>query len=88
MTTEQDSIAPNVSTRLRAEVFTELCAERGLNTKAAKAGALGVSEKTISRLIAGEDAAGIVAPALAIWRRCSFRSLFAVIDNATGEEMR
>lgn len=84
-----DQTAPDVTTKLRSEVFAELCAERGLKTAASIAEHLGVSERTLDRVTDGEDASGrFIAKVMARWPRLSFRSVFAVVDVTTGEERR
>lgn len=89
MTTEDTIDAPNVTTKLRHDAFTELCGERDLTTVAAIAKYLGVSEKTVSRVTDGGTPSGtFIGKTLARWPRCSFRSVFAVVDEITGEEVR
>jgi hypothetical protein len=90
MTTEDTIDAPNVTTKLRQDVFNELCQDRDLTTTAAIAKHIGVSEKTVSRVAeqGGTPSGTFIARTLARWPRCSFRSLFAVVDETTGKEMR
>lgn len=88
---------PEVTTKLRQRAFAEVCAERGLNTASAVASFVGLSEKTISRVVnigndpkfIPDDPSGrFIGRTLAAFKRLSFRSLFAVIDETTGEEVR
>lgn len=90
MTTENSATAPDVTVKLRRDVFAELCTERGLKTTAAIAEHLGLSERTVDRVL-NEDSDPsnrFIAKTLACWRRLSFRSLFAIVETKTGEERR
>ena len=71
-------------------VFEELCQERGLETNTAIARYMGVSPRQLKRIVGGDDdpSSRFIAMALARFPRCSFRSLFAVIDKKTGQERR
>lgn len=71
-------------------MFAELCAERGLKTTAAIAEHLGLSERTVDRVLDEDsDPSGrFIAKTLARWPRLSFRSLFAIVEIKTGEERR
>lgn len=95
--TADDAIAPNVTIKLRQSeangdrtVFAELCEERGLKTATAIAKHIGMSDKTVALIVDRDrDPSGkFIAQALARWPRCSFRALFAVVDETTGEERR
>jgi hypothetical protein len=97
MTTEDKPEAPSAVIRLRRAkagqgetVLAGLCDERDLKTTAAMAKYIGVSDKTVSRIVdhAGEASGRFIAKVLARWPMCSFRSLFAVVDETTGEELR
>lgn len=94
---ELEDTPPDVSVELRTSdkaegksVFEELCEERGLRTRAAIARYMGLSARQLKRILDRGDAPGnrFIAMALARFPRCSFRSLFAVIDKKTGLERR
>jgi predicted DNA-binding transcriptional regulator AlpA len=88
MTTRSETSA--VTVKLRREIFNKVCAERGLNTIAAVAKTIGLSERQVDRVVNdGDDPSGrFIGRALAAWPLLSFRALFAVVDETTGEEMR
>jgi hypothetical protein len=93
MTTEAeplDRIDAAVTVKLRRDRFVKVCAERGLNTNAAIATTVGLSERQIERIINdGADPSGrFIGRVLATWPMCSFRALFAVVNETTGEEVR
>lgn len=91
MTTEaEQQDGPAVTTKLRRTAFAQVCSERGLNTTAAIASAIGLSERQIERVIKenADPSARFIARCLANWPMLSFRSLFAVVDETTGEERR
>lgn len=94
---ELEDTPPDVSIELRASdkaentsVFEEMCEERGLTTHAARARYMGVSPRQLKRIVEHDDdpSSRFIAVALARFPRCSFRSLFAVIDKTTGKERR
>lgn len=91
-----DSIAA-ITVKLRRERFIKACDERGLKTDAAIATLVGLSEKTVRRVvnlndnpkIVPDDPSGqFIGRTLAAWPMYSFRALFAVVDETTGEEVR
>lgn len=94
MTTESEQLngttAPAVTTKLRRTAFAQVCAERGLETTAAIAAVIGLSEKTIDRVMnhSAEPSARFIGRTLAAWPMVGFRALFAVIDETTGKEVR
>lgn len=94
---ELEDTPPDVAIELRASdtaegksVFEEMCEERGLTTYAAKARYMAVSPRQLKRIVERDDSPSdrFIAVALARFPRCSFRSLFAVIDKKTGQERR
>jgi hypothetical protein len=93
----EPSTTPAVTVKLRQDAFKRVCAERGLTTITAIAATIGVSEKTIGRVVNIDDdpnfvpddpSARFIGRTLRVWPMCSFRALFAVIDETTGEEVR
>lgn len=82
--------APDVTVKLRRDRFAQVCAERGLKTTAAIAKTIRLSERQVDRVIDNGDdpSARFIGRTLAAWPLLSFRALFAVIDESTGEEMR
>lgn len=92
-----DPAPPEATTKLRRSesdrggtVLAELCGECGLKTTAAIAAYIGLSPRQTDRVVNhGDNPSGkFIAQALARWPRCSFRALFAVVDETTGEEVR
>lgn len=81
---------PDVTVKLRRDRFAQVCAERGLKTTTAIAKTIHLSERQVDRVINdGDDpSARFIGRTLAAWPLVSFRALFAVIDEVTGEEMR
>lgn len=79
-----------ITVKLRRDQFVKVCAERGLNTNTAIATTIGLSGRQIERVV--EHGAGpsgrFIGGVLAAWPMYSFRSLFAVVDESTGKEMR
>jgi hypothetical protein len=94
MTTKSEppttSPAPDVTVKLRRDRFAQVCAERGLKTTAAVAKTVHMSERQVDRVVTdGDDPSGrFIGRTLAAWPLLSFRALFAVVDETTGEEMR
>lgn len=82
--------APDVTVKLRRDRFAQVCAERGLKTTAAIAKTIHLSERQVDRVVNdGDDPSGrFIGRTLAAWPLVSFRALFAVVDETTGEEMR
>jgi len=94
MTAASESSAPTrateVTVKLRRDRFAQVCAERGLKTTAAVAATIHLSERQVDRVVKdGDDpSARFIGRTLAAWPLLSFRALFAVVDETTGEEMR
>ena len=82
--------ASEVTVKLRRERFAQVCTERGLKSTAAIARTIHLSERQVDRVVShGDDpSARFIGRTLAAWPLLSFRALFAVIDETTGEEMR
>lgn len=82
--------ASEVTVKLRRDRFAQVCAERGLKTTAAVAATIHLSERQVDRVVKdGDDpSARFIGRTLAAWPLLSFRALFAVVDETTGEEMR
>lgn len=82
--------ATDVTVKLRRDRFVQVCAERGLKTNAAIAKTIHMSERQVDRVVTdGDDPSGrFIGRTLAAWPLLSFRALFAVVDETTGEEMR
>lgn len=91
-TSEPSTSAPatEVTVKLRRDRFAQVCTERGLKTTAAIAKTIHLSERQVDRVVNdGDDpSARFIGRTLAAWPLLSFRALFAVIDETTGEEMR
>lgn len=94
---QPDSSNTAVTVKLRQSAFRKVCAERGLTTISAIAAVIGLSDKTIGRVVNLDDdpnfvpddpSARFIGRTLRVWPMCSFRSLFAVIDETTGNEVR
>jgi hypothetical protein len=85
-----DTPEPDVTVKLRRDRFNQVCAERGLNTTTAVAKTIHMSPRQVERVVEdGDDpSARFIGRTLAAWPLLSFRALFAVIDESTGEEMR
>lgn len=82
--------ASEVTVKLRRDRFAQVCAERGLRTTTAIARTIHLSERQVDRVVNdGDDpSARFIGRTLAAWPLLSFRALFAVVDETTGEEMR
>lgn len=81
---------PDVTVKLRRDRFALVCGERNLKTVTAVAKTLRMSLRQVKRVVEeGDDpSAQFIGRTLAAWPLLSFRSLFAVIDQSTGEEVR
>lgn len=91
MTNEAEQVSTAaITVKLRRDKFARVCAERGLKTTEAIAATINLSEKTVTRVTEkGDDPSGrFIGRTLAAWPDFSFRTLFAVIDETTGEEVR
>lgn len=85
-----DAPVSEVTVKLRRDRFNQVCAERGLQTITAVAKTISMSPRQVERVVDdGDDpSARFIGRTLAAWPLLSFRALFAVIDESTGEEMR
>lgn len=77
--------------QLRRDTFAGICKDQGLRTIASIAKTINLSERTVDRVINSDDNAAsdrFVAHTLGRWPYLRFNSLFAVVDETTGKELR
>lgn len=73
--------------RLRTTQYRKYAALKGLSTHAQQATAIGVTEATVGRVLAGKTAPGeaFIAGCLAAFPQLDFADLFEVVDD--GEQV-